>query len=115
MTNLWDRALPHARREALFGGRGAVRIWNLAATPVAPFTALLACELDPRGLVGAHVQEEYPEVVIVVEGRGEAKVAGEPITLAPGATVFLPLGETLALENASASEPLRYIIVKARG
>jgi glyoxylate utilization-related uncharacterized protein len=112
---MWDPSTNHDRREALFGGRGTVRVWNLSPTPMPPFTALLACELDPGGSVGAHVQQEFPETLIVIEGHGEAKVSEEPVALAPGVVVFLPLGKTLALENGSANVPLRYLIIKAQG
>jgi hypothetical protein len=34
--------------------------------------------------------------------------------LAPGVVVALPLGDTLALSNTSKTEPLRYLIIKAK-
>jgi quercetin dioxygenase-like cupin family protein len=105
-------------RERLFGGRGAVRVWNLLADHQGkpkPFTAVLSCELDPGGSVGRHVQEHYPELVIGLEGAGEAAVDGGWQTLDPGDVVHLPLGSVLELRNRSASEPLRYLIIKARG
>jgi len=109
---MWDQRVHHDRRQALFGGRGAVRVWNLGGRPMPPFTALLACELEPDSSVGAHVQQEFPESLIVIEGNGTAYVADDPTPLAPGSVVFLPLGATLALENASSTAPLRYLIVK---
>jgi mannose-6-phosphate isomerase-like protein (cupin superfamily) len=75
---VWNRARPHVRREGLFGGRGAVLVWNL------------------------------------VEGEGVAPVGGSPVPVQSGAVVQLPLGQALALENASAERPLRYLIVKAK-
>jgi quercetin dioxygenase-like cupin family protein len=113
---MFDPERPHDHRRELFGGRGAVRVWNLAPHqgPRAPFAAVLACELDPGGSVGTHVQEHFPEIVIVIAGRGTARVNGSDRVLEPGTLVELPLGETLALENGSASEPLRYLIIKAR-
>ncbi len=111
---MWDRAKRHDTREALFGGRRAVRVWDLlGARPLAPFAAALACELEPGGAVGAHVQEHFPEVVLVVEGAGRAWVSGVERALSPGSAVSLPLGETLAIENGSDDAPLRYLIVKA--
>jgi quercetin dioxygenase-like cupin family protein len=112
---MWDRDRAHDRRAGLFGGRGAVRVWDLAGDPkVAPFSAVLACELEPSSSVGKHVQQRDPEIVIVIEGAGTAHVGGEPRGLQPGAVVELPFGKSLALENASATEPLRYLIIKAR-
>lgn len=102
-------------REALFGGRGEVRVWSVLAAGAEPFTAALWCELAPAGSVGPHVQEEFPELIIGVSGEGQASVNGEACELGPGDSVFLPLGAVLALENRSQSEPLRYLIVKARG
>jgi quercetin dioxygenase-like cupin family protein len=110
---LFDRALPHDRREALFGGRGAVRVWSLIATPAAPFTAVLACELEPHASVGAHVQQQYPELVICISGRGRVAVSGVATEFSAGKVVELPHGQTLAIDNGASEEPLRYLIVKS--
>lgn len=111
---LCDRNLPHDVRQALFGGQGAVRVWALAARPALPFTAVLACELDPSGSVGAHVQEQDPEIVIAISGRGVVKVDDVSVAFAAGQVVELALGHTLAIDNTSSTEPLRYLIIKAR-
>ena len=51
------------RRQALFGGAGEVRVWNLLGRhPAPPFAAVLACELDPGGSVGRHKQSTYNEI-----------------------------------------------------
>lgn len=103
------------RRENLFGGRGVVSVWNLlAGQHASPFTAVLACELDPGGSVGRHVQHEYPEIVIGLEGSGIALVDGHEQALDPGSVVHLPLGSVLELRNRSEAEPLRYLIIKAK-
>lgn len=102
-------------RNALFGGRGNVRVWSLLpAGPVtAPFSAVLLCELDPGGSVGAHRQERDGEIVIGLSGRGLATVDGRARPLEPHAVVPLPLGSVLSIENLSAEEALTYWIVKA--
>jgi quercetin dioxygenase-like cupin family protein len=103
------------RREALFGGTGAVTVWNLLGRVQAPpFAAVLACELDPGGSVGSHVQQHFPEIVLGLEGDGRATVDGAPHPLGPGDVVHLPLGSKLTIANASADTPLRYLIIKAR-
>lgn len=112
-TTLCDRALPHAVRERLFGGQGAVRVWSLVAMPLLPFTAVLACELEPHASVGAHVQEQYPEIVVGVSGSGRVAVNGVERAFAAGSVVELELGQTLAISNAAGSEPLCYLIIKA--
>jgi mannose-6-phosphate isomerase-like protein (cupin superfamily) len=111
---VWDRTQPHDRRERLFGGSGAVLVWSLCADdPRPPFAAILACELEGNGSVGTHVQQEFAEVVIVLEGQGTARVAGAPVPLHPGVVLQLPLGDTLALQNGAPDRPLRYLIIKA--
>lgn len=112
---MWNRDLPHDVRQSLFGGSRAVRVWSLVASPRVPFAAVLACELDPGGRVGTHVQEVHAELVIVVEGEGRVTVNGAVALVVPGAVVELPLGETLAIENGSDDQPLRYLIIKAGG
>lgn len=101
-------------RENLFGGSGEVRVWNLLGHAAEPFTAVLACELAPGGSVGRHVQQEFPEIVVGLEGDGEAFVNQTPHSLEPGNVVHLPLGSVLALRNRSTDAPLRYLIIKAR-
>lgn len=111
---MWvGRGEPDRRRE-LFGGTGEVRVWSMLDGPLPPFECVLGCELDAGGSVGAHVQQECTEIVIVTEGRGHARVGQESIPLSPGVVVRLPFGETLALRNGSDTDALRYFIVKVR-
>ena len=105
-----------AVREALFGGVGEVLVWDLlGAAQIPPFTAALACELAPGGRVGTHLQEHYPEIVVVTEGEGTAELDGAACPIGVGSLIALPLGSTLAIANGSADRPLRYLIVKAAG
>lgn len=104
---------PSVRRD-LFGGKGEVLVWNLLADRLAPpFTAVLSCELAPGGSVGAHVQEEFDEIVIGLTGYGEARVDGKAQAFGPAAVVHLPLGSRLELVNEAPDKPLQYLIVKA--
>lgn len=112
VITMWNRDEPHDVRSGLFGGCGIVRVWNTIARPIAPFRAILACELDPGASVGAHVQAESAELVIIVSGLGRARVGERAAELASGVVLELPLGDALSLENVSATEPLRYFIVK---
>ncbi|HEY4121869.1 MAG TPA: cupin domain-containing protein [Byssovorax sp.] len=107
---------PADRRHALFGGRGDVLVWNLSAdeAPAPPFVVVLSCELDPDGRVGPHHQAEYPEIVVFLEGEGAASVDGTSRDVGPGAVVSLPLGSILSITNRSQTEPLRYLIIKAK-
>jgi quercetin dioxygenase-like cupin family protein len=112
---MWNRARAHDRRERLFGGSGAVLVWSLCESEVRPpFGAVLACELEAGGSVGAHLQQEFAEVLIVLEGEGIARVGASPMAMRPGVVLEIALGQTLALENASLERALRYLIVKAK-
>ena len=103
-------------QENLFGGQGAVHVWNLLGSQTAlPISAVLWCELEPSGSVGPHQQQADAEVVICVSGEGQATVAGQTFALGPGALVHLPFGATLSLENTSSERPLCYLIVKSTG
>jgi quercetin dioxygenase-like cupin family protein len=77
-------------------------------------STILSCELSPGESVGPLVQEEFPEVVIGVEGQGEATVDGRRHARCSGDAVYLPLGSVLAIENRTADAALRYLIIKAR-
>src|SRR5690606_36144870 len=100
-------------RRDLFGGCGVVRMWDLLRRQRAgTFTAVLACELEPGGSVGKHVQEGCDEIVIILAGEGTAHVNDQVETLAPGHVVSLPCGATLALSNTG-EQLLEYVIVKA--
>lgn len=109
-----DQDPPHIQKD-LFGGNGAVRVWDLLGRSAAPpFAAALWCELDPGGRVGPHRQEHFPEILIGIEGEGEARVDGALRRLSLGSVVYLALGQVLEIRNLSAERPLRYVIVKAR-
>ena len=98
----------------LFGGTGDVLVWNLLGGGSAPpFTSVLSCELAEGGRVGRHAQQRDTEIVIGLEGCGEARVDGQAIPFGPGAVVHLPLGSSLELVNERTDAPLRYLIVKA--
>jgi quercetin dioxygenase-like cupin family protein len=101
-------------RHGLFGGSGTVEVWDLLGSQDAgPFRAALACELAPGGSVGTHVQEEYAEIVVGLDGAGTATVGGREIALHAGALCYLALGQTLSICNDSTEAPLRYLIIKA--
>ncbi len=113
---MFDRLRAHDERHALFGGIGTVQVWDLMGRlRLDPFAAVLGCELSAGGSVGVHVQEHFPEIVVCVSGEGTAHVDDVPHPFGPGSVVGLPLGSTLALANESLAEPLRYLIIKARG
>jgi mannose-6-phosphate isomerase-like protein (cupin superfamily) len=113
MSEAIRKGAADVRRE-LFGGRGEVQVWSLLETAAEPFTAILSCELSAGGSVGQHVQQQFPEVVVGLSGRGQASVDGRVRPLGAGDVVHVPLGSVLALENPG-QEPLRYLIIKARG
>jgi quercetin dioxygenase-like cupin family protein len=102
-------------RTNLFGGSGSVRVWNLLgrALPVPPFSAVLACELEPSGSVGAHRQERDSELIVGLDGQGRVSVDGQQRPLLRHDVVALPVGAVLTIQNLSDTEPLRYLIVKA--
>lgn len=109
---LFDRALPHDARQALFGGRGIVRVWELEPALVPPFAAVLACELEPLGSVGPHVQPDLSELVICISGVGAVSVDGLVRAFSAGDVVNLAAGQVLTIESRS-DDPLRYFILKA--
>lgn len=105
---------PDVRRD-LFGGRGTVKVYNLDPSPMPPFAAALWCELEAAGSVGRHRQEHCPEIVLGLEGEGEATVGEQVHRLVAGSVVQLPLGSVLSLKNNRDDAPLRYLIIKAQG
>ncbi len=112
-----DHGIPDSPRfshTALFGGRGQVDVWDLLRGRAAPpFAAVLRCRLAAGGHVGRHVQEHHPELIIGIDGDGEARVDGTHHALTGGAAVHLPLGSVLEIVNRSDSAPLDYFIIKA--
>ncbi|HVW26703.1 MAG TPA: cupin domain-containing protein [Polyangiaceae bacterium] len=106
---------PHDVRANLFGGNGSVSVCSLLDGDGGPFTAVLWCELTPGGSVGPHVQQEFPEIVVGIEGDGAATIDGAPRALGSGDVVHLPLGSVLSIENRSSERRLTYLIIKARG
>jgi len=102
------------RRDQLFGGSGFVLVEPLSGTLTKPFTTALLCELSPGGTVGVHVQQTDTEIIIALAGEAVLYVDDSPHAVGPGRVVGLPLGARLSIDNASPTEPFRYLIVKAR-
>lgn len=92
-----------------------MHVTSLVTGAAGPFSAVLSCRLEQGGSVGRHVQTEFPEIIVGISGDGEATVDGVAHPLGEDDAVFLPLGSVLSLVNRSETEPLRYLIVKARG
>jgi quercetin dioxygenase-like cupin family protein len=113
-STVTKRGRKSLRHRDLFGGCGEVRVWDLLGKRrIAPFMAVLACELDPGGSVGTHLQAEFPEIILFTEGHGRVRVDGVAKTVRPGTLIALPLGHSLAIENRSAERALGYLIIKA--
>ena len=112
---LAEAPYPSDVRASLFGGKGSVEVWDLLARrPFPPFSAALACELEPGGSVGPHVQQRDPELILCAQGSGEIEVNGGARPFPAGEMAMLPHGCTLAIRNLSESAPLRYFIIKGR-
>ena len=103
-------------RKDLFGGTGTVKIWNLSSTmkqqEISPFRASLWCSLQGHGFVGPHKQQEFPEMIICLSGKGMVQVQQKTHEFFPGIQIYLPLGSVLSIKN-SMEEELEYLIIKA--
>lgn len=99
--------------DGLFNGSGRIEVWDLLqGARLEPFQEVLACQLEVGGRVGAHVQAEFPELLLVTSGQGEVRLDGHPSSVQGGSLVLVPLGCALEIENLGA-EPLQYYIIKA--
>ena len=106
---------PSISRRDLFHGKGEVKIWNmLSPNTLDPFKTVLWCELEPKGKVGRHVQQHYPEVLICLSGEGRVTLGLVEHIFITGVCLTLPLGEVLQIVNHD-DAPLSYLIVKAEG
>ena len=79
-----------------------------------PFTTALWCSLEPLGSVGNHRQQEDPEIILAIEGKGEIRIDGVISPFTRGCLFYLKLGSILAIRNTSRTEELVYVIIKAR-
>lgn len=102
-------------RQALFGGAGSVRVWDLlGAMGAPPFSAVLYCELSAAGGVGQHRQLADHEIVLALEGEADVTVDHRVQCIGPGQLVYLPVGAVLAIQNRSNEAVFRYLIIKAK-
>ena len=105
---------PSFTQTNLFGGEGAVDIWNLRHVVCPPFSAVLWCSLEANGDVGRHRQQADPEIVIGISGTGCAQVGNNEHPLHCGTMVYLPIGQSLSIRNTHPTEALVYLIIKAQ-
>ncbi len=75
-------------------------------------TQLVAMKLEPGEEIGEEVHEDGDQIVLIVEGEGEAVLDGERAPLRAGQAVVIPGGTRHNVINAG-SEPLRLLTVYA--
>ena len=69
--------------------------------------------LAPGADCGEHSTENYEELLIILEGQGEARLTGRgDIAVAGGRALYIPPGTTHNVVNLG-TEPLRYVYVVA--
>jgi quercetin dioxygenase-like cupin family protein len=103
---------------------GSVRVIPLGAADQ-PYVELLgghsgavsmesgAVSLAPGKTVGVHDTEDYEELVIPLEGRGELRVPGHPpIAIAPGVVAYAPPHTPHDVANVG-DTVFRYVFVAA--
>ena len=106
-------SLTPSRRRDLFGGHGEVQVWSLLHPhALDPFRAALWCELEPSGVVGRHLQQHYPEILICLAGTGTVNIGQQSHDFIPGVCLTLPRGEILHI-TCGDQAPLNYLIIKA--
>lgn len=104
--------IPRSHQQ-LFHGQGEVKVWNLLRNQQAGhLKAALWCELEAKGSVGEHFQEEFSEVIIGIQGEGYAQLGHENYKIAAGICIYLPQGQTIKIINDQ-NQPLTYLIIKA--
>jgi mannose-6-phosphate isomerase-like protein (cupin superfamily) len=70
--------------------------------------------LEPGNSVGAHSTGDCEEVLLILEGEGEAHVAGHPpLALSAGNAVYIPPDHEHDIHNHGDTR-LRYVYVVAR-
>ncbi len=70
--------------------------------------------LNPGESVGTHNTNNFEEIVIVLEGNGEAQIKGhDPSVISRGDAIYIPPETEHNMVNAG-KEILRYIYVVAR-
>lgn len=73
-----------------------------------------AVSLAPHASVGAHDTEDYEELLVPVEGRGELRIDGQaPLALSPGLVAYTPPHTRHDVVNVG-DVVFRYIYVAAR-
>jgi quercetin dioxygenase-like cupin family protein len=71
--------------------------------------------LAPGKTVGVHDTEDYEEIVIPLEGRGELRTPGSaPVALVPGLAAYSPPHTSHDVANVSRESIFRYVFVAAR-
>ena len=68
------------------------------------------CEVPPGGYTTEHNHHEN-ETFLILAGQGRMQIAGEVSPISAGDVVFIPSRSHHRLDNASSSEPLRFISV----
>lgn len=68
--------------------------------------------IEPGGEIGAEVHDHVDQVLVFVDGRGEAILDGQTVEVGPGRLVFVPAGTRHNFRNTG-DGPLRLYTVYA--
>lgn len=105
---------PPAVKVAPFGSTGEPYVELLRGPPETVSMQSGVVALEPGKTVGAHDTEDYEEMVIPLEGRGELRIPGRaPIALAPGVAAYAPPHTPHDIANAGETV-FRYVFVAAK-
>jgi mannose-6-phosphate isomerase-like protein (cupin superfamily) len=108
VNNVDDDSLAVEGTVDLLSGAGIGPLWGMASTDLN--ATLLAW--PPGHEVAEHVNGELDVLVIVLDGRGSAIIAGEAHDLAAGRAILIPRGTR---RRITAGDPgLRYLSVHRR-
>ena len=103
---IYDSGTKRGKQVQEFGSTGV----KMAALMNARAWHIVAVQLDPGGVLGAHKATE-DQVLIVVEGSGRVSSGGgKPVDVAPGSTVFWNQGEVH--ETRAGDQGLTAILVE---
>ena len=72
-------------------------------------------DLPPGDAIGVHRHLEEDEIILITRGTGRVQLGRELHTAGPGATIFIPQGTCIALENTGPDTLSNVFIFSAPG
>ena len=108
-------AASEGERRFLRGGEAALLIKIDPVTTGSQRMVLGGSDIPPGDAIGMHRHLQEDEIIIVLRGNAEVRLAGRKYEAGPGGAIYIPQGTCIAVANAGRDTLTTYFVFSSPG